>query len=125
MVKAILVGCGGFIGSMARYLVGGAVHRIAGGPVFPYGTALVNVSGCFAIGLLAGLDETRGLLTPGARLFLLLGVLGGYTTFSSFGYETWQLLRDGELLAGFGNVAVQMGLGLFGVWAGHVLARWV
>jgi len=125
MVKALLVGCGGFIGSIARYLVGGAVHRAVGGPVFPYGTAFINVTGCLLIGLLAGLDEARGILSPETRVFLLIGVLGGYTTFSTFGYETWQLLRDGEMLAGGGNVALQIVAGLFGVWAGQAMGRWL
>ena len=122
-MKTLLVGCGGFLGSIARYLLGGAVHRVVQSPVFPFGTLLVNVSGCLAIGFLGGLAEERGLLSPEARVFLLIGVLGGFTTFSSFGYETFQLLRDGEMLPALLNVLLQVGLGLVGVWAGYTSTR--
>jgi len=125
MTKTLLVGCGGFIGSIARYIVGGMVHRFANGPVFPYGTLVVNVTGCLAIGILAALAEARGILSPGARVFLLIGVLGGFTTFSSFGYETLQLLRDGEALPALANVLLQVVLGLGAVWAGSALVRLV
>ena len=122
-MKTLLVGCGGFLGSIGRYLLVGAVHRIVQSPVFPFGTLLVNVSGCLAIGFLGGLAEERGLLSPEARVFLLIGVLGGFTTFSSFGYETFQLLRDGEMLPALLNVLLQVGLGLVGVWAGYTSTR--
>jgi CrcB protein len=122
-MKTLLVGCGGFLGSIARYLLGGAVHRLIQAPIFPFGTLLVNVSGCLAIGVLGGLADQRGLLTPEARVFLLIGVLGGFTTFSSFGYETFQLLRDGETLPALANVMLQIGLGLFAVWAGYAVTR--
>jgi CrcB protein len=122
-MKILLVGCGGFLGAVGRYLAGGLVHRLFGGPVFPLGTLAVNVSGCLAIGFLAGLSEARGVFSPEARVFLLIGLLGGFTTFSSFGYETFELMRDGEMLPATANVALQLGLGLGGVWAGHVLSR--
>jgi CrcB protein len=122
-MKILLAGCGGFLGSIARYLLGGAVHRLVQGPVFPFGTLVVNVSGCLAIGFLGGLADQRGLLSPEARVFLLIGVLGGYTTFSSFGYETYQLLRDGEMLPALANVFLQLALGIVAVWAGHTVTR--
>lgn len=125
MTKSILVGFGGFLGSIARYLAGGAVHRLAEGSVFPYGTLFVNVTGCLAIGFLAALSEARGVLSPEARVFLLIGVLGGYTTFSSFGYETLQLVRGGEMLAAAANVLVQVVVGLGAVWAGAATARMI
>jgi len=123
MTKTLLVGCGGFLGSIARYLVGGAVHRLASGPVFPYGTLVVNVTGCLAIGVLGAMAEARGILSPEARVFLLIGILGGFTTFSSFGYETIQLLRDGEALPALANVLLQVILGLGAVWAGSAFVR--
>jgi CrcB protein len=125
MTKTLLAGCGGFLGSIARYLLGGAVHRLVQAPVFPFGTLLVNVSGCLAIGVLGSLADLRGILSPEARVFLLIGVLGGFTTFSSFGYETFQLLRDGETLPALLNVALQLGLGLGAVWAGNAVTRLV
>ncbi len=123
MTKTLLVGCGGFLGSIARYLVGGAVHQLASGPVFPYGTLVVNLTGCLAIGVLGALAEARGILSPEARVFLLIGILGGFTTFSSFGYETLQLLRDGEAFPALANVLLQVVLGLGAVWAGSALVR--
>jgi len=122
-MKTLLVGCGGFLGSIARYAVGGAIHRAVQAPVFPFGTLCVNVVGCLAIGILGGLVEGRGLFTPETRVFLFIGVLGGFTTFSSFGYETFQLLRDGERLFAAVNVGLQMGLGLAAVWAGFAATR--
>jgi len=125
MTKSILVGFGGFLGSIARYLAGGAVHRLAAGSAFPYGTLFVNVTGCLAIGFLAALSEARGVLSPEARVFLMVGVLGGYTTFSSFGYETLQLVRGGEMLAAAANVLIQVVVGLGAVWAGAATARMI
>lgn len=123
MTKTLLVGFGGFLGSIARYLVGGAVHRLADGPVFPFGTLVVNVTGCLAIGVLGALAEARGILSPEARVFLLIGLIGGFTTFSSFGYETFQLLRDGEAFPALANVLLQVILGLGAVWAGSAFVR--
>ena len=123
MPKVLLVGIGGFLGAIARYALGGWVHRSAHGPVFPYGTLVVNVLGCLLIGALAGLVETRGVLSPESRVFLLIGLLGGFTTFSTFGYETLQLLRDGQLLYGLANIGASVLLGLGAVWLGFVLPR--
>lgn len=123
MTKSLLVGCGGFLGSIARYLAGGAVQRLAEGSVIPYGTLFVNATGCLAIGFLSALSEARGVLSPEARVFLLIGILGGYTTFSSFGHETFQLLRGGEMLAAVANVLLQVVIGLGSVWAGSAAVR--
>jgi CrcB protein len=123
MLRLLWVGCGGFLGSAARYLLGGWLNRLAARALFPYETLVINAAGCLAIGFLAGLIETRGVLGPEARLFVLVGILGGFTTFSSFGYETFQLLRDGEALAGTVNVVLQVVLGIGAVFAGHVFSR--
>lgn len=123
MERLVLVGLGGMIGTLLRYGAGGMIARWKGGATFPLETLVVNVAGCLAIGFLAGLSETRAIFTPSARSFLFIGLLGGFTTFSTFGYETFQLLRDGQLGAGLGSVALQVTLGLGAVWAGDVLAR--
>ena len=123
MSRLLLVGLGGFLGSASRYLLGGLVQRAAPDVLFPIGTLAVNVIGCLGIGLLAGLAETRGVFGPEVRVFLMIGVLGGFTTFSTFGYETFQLLRDVQVLPAVANVLLQVGLGLPAVWAGYVLAR--
>ncbi|RMG48420.1 MAG: fluoride efflux transporter CrcB [Acidobacteria bacterium] len=123
MKPVLLVGLGGFAGSVARYAAGGLVHRFLPGALFPWGTFAVNLAGCFAIGVMGGLAEVRGLFGPEARLALFVGLLGGFTTFSSFGFETWEMFRDRQLLAGAGNVALHVGGGLAAVAAGHLLAQ--
>jgi CrcB protein len=121
--KAILVGLGGFAGTLARYLLGGWIARSKGAATFPYETLAVNVTGCLVIGLLAGLSETRGIFSSTTRAVLFIGVLGGFTTFSTFGYETVQLLRGGQAVAATWNIGSQLVLGLGAVWGGRVLAR--
>jgi CrcB protein len=123
MDKLLLVGLGGFLGTVARYALGGLLARWKSGSSFPYETLVVNVVGCLAIGFLAGLAETRGILGGTTRAFLFIGLLGGFTTFSSFGYETFQLLRDGQLAAAASSVTLQLLLGLGAVWSGDLAAR--
>jgi len=127
MWNLLLVGVGGGIGAMARYLVGGWVLHQTMQERMPYGTLAVNLIGCLAIGLLAGAAERFEVLTPEARLFLITGVLGGFTTFSAFGYDTMFLLRRGELLIAGAYVGASVGLGLLAVWLGlriiHLLPR--
>ena len=125
MERLVLVGLGGMLGTVLRYVVGGLVARAKAGATFPIETLVVNVAGCLAIGFLAGLAETRGLFTGATRSFLFIGILGGFTTFSTFGYETFQLLRDGQIGAGLSSVALQVVLGLGAVWAGDLVARLV
>ena len=123
MLRVFLVGAGGFIGAILRYAVGGWVHNILDNAWFPYGTLVVNVVGCLLIGLLAGLADNRSLFGAEIRLFLFIGILGGFTTFSSFAYETFALARDSQNLAAAINVFAQLLLGLAGVWLGNALAR--
>ena|ERR1043166_2350309 len=123
MIGLFLVGVGGFIGSVMRYLVSGWVHRILDNPWFPYGTLVVNITGSLTIGFLAGLAENRSVFTPEARLFIFIGILGGFTTFSSFSLETFSLVRNTQTLAAIANMASQLILGLLAVWAGNLLAR--
>lgn len=132
MPKTLCVALGGALGATLRYLVGGWVQRapwierMQGGlGLLPWGTLLVNVSGCAAIGLLAGLLEERSTASPELRLFLLVGVLGGYTTFSSFGLETHRLLAEGSSALALVNVVGSVVAGLAAVVAGAALARLV
>ncbi len=125
MMIVVLVGAGGMIGAVSRYLVGGWVHDLLGDPSFPYGTLTVNILGCLLIGLLVGLAESRQVLGAETRAFLLIGLLGGFTTFSAFGLETVNLVRDGELLGAFSNVGLQVVVGLTAVWVGLGLPEWV
>lgn len=123
MRNFLLVGGGGFLGSVARYYVSGWATQITHAGRFPVGTLVVNVTGCFLIGLLAGLAEHAHLLSPPTRLFLLTGFLGGYTTYSAFAYETYFLGREHLALAALANIALQLLLGLGAVLLGAKLAR--
>lgn len=122
MRDVLLVGLGGFAGSASRYLLGGLVLHLSGAHRFPFATLGVNVLGCLAIGLLAGLAETHHVLSPGTRLFLLTGVLGGFTTFSAFGYETYFLGREHAWAWAALNVVLHLVLALPAVWLGHRIA---
>ncbi|MGA7304848.1 MAG: fluoride efflux transporter CrcB [Rhodothermales bacterium] len=123
LATLLIVGSGGFFGSAARFAISGLVHRWIPSAMFPWGTLAVNIGGCFVIGLLFGLGETRQLFSPHARLFLLVGVLGGFTTFSTFGLESFNLLRDGEAARALANVALHIIVGLGAVWAGLLCSR--
>lgn len=113
----ITVAVGGAFGAGGRYLMGLLAKEI-GGENFPWGTFAVNIIGCFGIGLVAG-RNTDGETS----LFLVVGLLGGFTTFSAFGYETVQLLQNSNYSAAVLNMALQVGLGLAAVWSGLVVAK--
>jgi len=122
LINAALVGSGGFLGALARYGLGGFVHRFLPFATFPFGTLAVNLVGCFAIGVLGGLTETRQLFAPEFRTFVFIGVLGGFTTLSTFGYETYALMRDSEYALAAANVGLQVIGGLTLVWLGWALS---
>ncbi|MBI1788556.1 MAG: fluoride efflux transporter CrcB [Acidobacteria bacterium] len=115
-----MVMAGGAVGSLARYVVGGAIMQRFGGR-FPLGTLVINVTGSFAIGLLMALLTERLPAHPHWRLLLVVGLLGGYTTFSSFEYETFQSARDGAHLMALVNVAGSVILGYLAVWCGALV----
>ncbi len=121
LLNAMAVGFGGFLGALSRYGLGGLVHRHMPLTTFPYGTLAVNLLGCLLIGLIAGLGESRQLFGPEIRSFVLIGLLGGFTTFSTFGYETFAMMRDSEYVRAAANVGVHVVLGLILVWFGYAL----
>ena len=123
LYKLLIVGLGGFFGAIGRYTVSGWIQRLFKSPWYPIGTLGVNCLGCLLIGLLGGLVENRGLFQPGTRLFVLVGLLGAFTTFSTFGYETFSLIRSGEFLLAGINVAAQVILGLAAVWLGYIISN--
>jgi CrcB protein len=123
MKEAIVIFVGGGIGAAGRYWLSGAVHRAGGGGSFPAGTLAVNILGCFLIGVLMVAMEERFLVSPALRLFLTIGVLGGFTTFSSFSYESLALVRDGEVLLGLLNVGGSVVLCLLATYAGTAIAK--
>ena len=122
MFNVLLAGAGGFIGSALRYLIGVCLHQWAGGAKFPFATLLVNLIGCLVIGFLSQMAEARGLFTTETRVFIFVGVLGGFTTFSSFGKETIELWRGDKEMLAIANVAGHLILGLSAVWLGLLLA---
>lgn len=123
LLLILLVGVGGFVGAVMRYAVINWVQYALHTSTLPYGTLTVNVIGCLVIGLLGGLSESRNLLNAETRALLLIGVLGGFTTYSTVGYETVQLLRDGESLTAFSNIGLQVCLGLVAVWIGYSVSQ--
>jgi len=123
-VNLLVIFIGGGLGAVARYLLQGFVYRFTG-TEFPYGTLIVNILGCFTIGLLMSSMEERFIATPALRLFLTIGILGGFTTFSSFSYETMALLREGNLVAGGMNVIASVAVCLGATWLGLGLGRYV
>ena len=117
MRTLLLVGLGGALGSMARYAVAVLMLQHAS-TRFPWGTLAVNVLGCLAAGLLAGLSERHGWIDAEVRAFLFAGVLGGFTTFSAFGLDALALLRRGETGAALAYAAASVVLGLMAAWVG-------
>lgn len=123
MRSILYVGAGSFIGGILRYLLSTWIYKILGNPLFPYGTLAVNSLGCFAIGFLAGLAETRSIFSADDRLFIFVGILGGFTTFSSVALETLWLARGTQGLAALSNIGLQLFFGMFAVWIGNLLAH--
>lgn len=117
-----IIGAGGFIGAVLRYLVAGWLQRASGSILFPFGTLGVNLIGCYCIGALAWLVEARSLLGPETRMFVMIGLLGAFTTFSTFGNETLELLRHGRSDLALVNIGVHVVAGLAMVWLGRGLA---
>jgi len=123
MFRVLMVGLGGFAGSICRYIATGFVQRLFSDPFFPYGTLVVNVAGCLFIGFLGGLSETRQIFSPEIRAFILIGFLGGFTTFSTFGYEIFTIARDGQFAAALTNLVLHLILGFTAVWTGFSISR--
>ena len=122
MNNILLVGLGGFVGSVLRYLVSGAVQQSLKRLDFPYGTLAVNVAGCFVIGFLAQYGEKYGTFSEESRALIFVGILGGFTTFSSFGNDTINLVRENFLTNAFLNVGANVILGLLAVWLGRTIS---
>lgn len=121
-MNLMMIALGGALGAVSRFLLGNAVSK-AVGSALPYGTFVINVIGCFAMGLLMTLIVDREMLPAAWRLFLCVGFLGGFTTFSSFGYEALMLLTEGRLLAVLAYVCGSVALGLVAAGLGVLCAR--
>jgi len=122
MTKYIMVGVGGFLGSVARFWVGNYIGARMGAR-FPYGTFIINVSGSFAIGLIITVLAETAHWNPNWRYLVPIGFIGAYTTFSTFEYETLRSLQDGQGLVALLYVVLSVCLGFLGVWLGASLGR--
>ena len=122
MSKLILVGIGGFVGSILRYVLSGYVQHWTKSAGIPYGTLVVNLTGCLIIGFCSQLVDARGFFSTEARVLIFIGILGGFTTFSTFGNETMNLLREREFFVAFANMTAHLVFGLGAVWLGRTLA---
>ncbi len=120
MLKILIIGIGGAIGAILRYLVGGYVQHLTKSIGFPYGTFAVNFLGCFVIGLLFYLSDTHGVFSSPTRSLVFIGILGSFTTFSTFGNETINLFNTSQHLLASANIAAHLILCLGAVWLGRV-----
>ena len=125
LVNIILVGIGGFLGAICRYMGNLTIAKTGLVAHFPLGTLLVNITGCFLIGFIAYFSDTRDVLSHNVRLFIFTGFLGAFTTFSSFGHETITLLRGQMPWTALANVVLHIVLGLLFVWLGLLAGRMV
>jgi CrcB protein len=123
-VKWLVLFAGGGIGAVSRFALALWIDARTT-PQFPWGTFAVNALGCFTIGLLATLADLRGMVPPALRLFLVAGLLGGFTTFSTFGLETWRLVEEGRWPVAVAYAVSSVALGVVAVIAGVVIARGV
>ena len=123
MIELLLVGAGGFLGSIFRYGLMQFFLYILGSTSFPWGVFIANISGSLLIGVLAGLSESRNIIGPEVRLFLFVGLLGGFTTFSSVTNDTLSLFRSSRFILAFVNIGVTVFLGMLFVALGYFLAR--
>jgi CrcB protein len=121
-MKLILIGIGGFLGAISRYLASSYTYKIMGAN-FPYGTFLVNIIGCFLIGIIIPLSEERYLISPDTRSFIAIGFLGAFTTFSTFSFETLALFRDGEFWLGGWNIVLSLISCLLATWVGYLISK--
>ncbi|MDD5552786.1 MAG: fluoride efflux transporter CrcB [Candidatus Omnitrophica bacterium] len=121
MLRFIIIALGGAIGTLARYIMGGLDYRFSSG-VLPISTLAVNATGSLAIGFLWGITD-RFAISPNIRLFIFIGVLGGYTTFSTFSLETFNLMRDGEYRIAIINVVLSVVLSIGAVFAGYIASK--
>ena len=122
VARIFSIGLAGFAGTLLRYWLSGVIAKRYG-ETFPYGTLVVNLIGCFVIGFLFYLFYDRALGSPLIRTTLFIGLLGGFTTFSSYGLQTFTLVRDGELFLALVNVLASNVIGLALVWVGYSLAK--
>ncbi len=122
MTKILLAGIGGFVGCALRYWVSTHIHGLTKGSLFPYATLAVNILGCLVIGFLSHVAEARELFTAHSTALVFIGFLGGLTTFSTFGNETANLLREGDHVIALAYIGAHLALGIGSVLLGRFVA---
>jgi CrcB protein len=122
LIKYFMVGIGGFLGSVLRFWMGSFIGGRLGAR-FPYGTFVINVTGSFLVGMAVTVLATKAHWSPNWRYLIPIGFIGGYTTFSTFEFETLRLAQDGQMLMAILNVTLSVVVGFVGVWAGAVAGR--
>jgi CrcB protein len=125
MHNILIVGIGGFIGSILRYMISGYVQNLSQSISFPYGTLSVNIIGCLFIGIISQLVELQIGITAETRLFLMVGILGGFTTFSAFGNEALNILQDQRVFLSLMYIGSHLFIGLFAVYLGRMIIKFV
>ncbi len=123
MVKLFIIGTGGSIGAILRYLISGVVQNSFQNATFPYGTIAVNLFGCLLIGIGGGLMLSRQLFSPEMRAFLFIGILGSFTTFSTFSLETFNLLKSGEIWLALIYSGSSLFVGTLAVYLGFIISK--
>lgn len=123
LISLLSVGAGGFLGATSRYLLSVSVNEYIKPEQFPSGIFIVNIVGCLLIGLLAGVFELKGWMNPELRLFVFVGFLGGFTTFSTFINDSFLLGKEGEVFAALLNLGGQVLLGILFVWIGYSVVK--
>lgn len=122
-MEIIFIGIGGFIGAVARHYVGNLVHDSLKIDNFPVGILIVNILGCLIIGLLSGFVETKDFLTNNLKSLVFIGLLGSFTTFSTFSNDTFKLITEGQIFSAIINIVISVSVGLIFVWLGYLLAK--
>ncbi len=122
MIRLFIIGAGGFLGAISRYLVAGWAQDLSRSVHFPYGTLAVNLIGSFLLGFLVRYAFVHNVFSPEVRLLIFIGFLGAFTTFSTFSNETFNLFADGATMPALMNIGANVFLGLAAVWLGQSLA---
>jgi len=122
MMKLLLIGIGGFAGALLRYGISGLVQNVSSAVAFPYGTLVVNLIGCLLVGGLSQVVESQGVISPELQSFMFIGFLGAFTTFATFGNDSFVLLSQGKSHLTLVNVGFHLILGIGSVWVGRVVA---
>ncbi len=122
-MKILFIGAGGFTGAIIRYLLIKFIYKFSNDFIFPFAILIINVSGCFLIGLLSGLIDEKNIFSPEIRSFLIIGFLGGFTTYSTFGFETFDLVQSGNFFLSMLNIMLHIVLGMAAVFVGNSLSK--